>query len=154
MNTQHIIQLLQQALQELQQQPAQAPAQPAAVAVHTQPAPPTATATAGVNRPERVTDVGGDVRGTVSSHNGEVFDPVKTAATGQQYTGFYMEIEGCETGCFVKAYEANKDVLMAAGLGATFTGFLKVTPNPKGRNPWRTIENVQITGRVEQVVQF
>ena len=153
MNTQHIIQLLQQALQELQQhQPTQTPVQPAAVAVPVAPAP-IATATAAERGHTRVIDVGGDVKGTVGSLNGGVFDPVQKAATGQQYTGFYMDIEGCDS-CFVKAYEANKDVLMAAGLGATFTGFLKVTPNPKGRNPWRTIENVQITGRVEQVVQF
>lgn len=153
MNTQHIIQLLQQALQELQQhQPAQPPVQPAAVAVPVAPAP-IATATAAERGHTRVIDVGGDVKGTVGSLNGGVFDAVKEAATGQLYTAFYMDIEGCDS-CFVKAYEANKDVLMAAGLGATFTGFLKVTPNPKGRNPWRTIENVQITARVEQVVQF
>tara|TARA_R110001592_G_scaffold330308_1_gene612468 strand:+ start:1398 stop:1859 length:462 start_codon:yes stop_codon:yes gene_type:complete len=153
MNTQHIVQLLQQALQELHtQQHAQTPVQPAAVAVPVTPAT-MATATAADRGLTRVIDLGGNVKGTVGSLNGGVFDPVQKAATGQLYTGFYMDIEGCDS-CFVKAYEANKDVLMDAGLGATFTGFLKVTPNPKKRNPWRTIENVQITGRVEKVVQF
>lgn len=151
MNTQHVIQLLQQALHELQQQPApQPPGQPAAVAVPVTPAP-TATATASQQAPQpRVIDVGGNVKGTVGSLNGGVFDRVQTAKTGQQYTGFYMDIEGSES-CFVKAYEKNKDILMEAGLGATFTGFLKVIPNPNGRNPWRTIENVQL---IEKVVQF
>ena len=141
MNTQHIIQLLQQALQELQQQPAQAPAQPAAVAVHTQPAPPTATAPA--------VEESRWVEAEVGTHNGNVFDPVKTTNRGENMTGFFMKLE--QGGCFVKAFGQDCDTLIAAGAGARFKAYLNIQPAPGKRNPYRNVSQVQL---IEKVVQF
>ena len=64
MNTQHIIQLLQQALQELQQQPQAQTPQPMATAPAVAPAP----------APGPIIEESRWVEGEVGVHNGTVFD--------------------------------------------------------------------------------
>lgn len=163
MNTQHIIQLLQQALQELQQQPtqqpmAQTPQQPMATA----PAPVPAAAT---------TDPGSRwITGEVGSHNGSVFDTdpngqFKLSAKGQIMTGFYLKLDG-GGGCFVKAFDEACATLSQAsitgytdddppkpiyGPGVRFKAYLNITPAPGKRNPYRDVSQIQL---LEKVVQF
>ena len=135
MNTQHIVQLLQQALQELQQQPqAQTP----------QPMP---TATAAVPAP--VVEESRWIEGEVGVHNGNVFDAVKMTNRGENMTGFFMKLE--QGGCFVKAFGQDCDTLIAAGQGARFKAYLNIQPAPGKRNPYRNVSQVQL---LEKVVQF
>ena len=137
MNTQHIIQLLQQALQELQQQPqAQTPQ-------------PMATAPAAAPAPAPVIEESRWIEGEVGVHNGNVFDAVKTTNRGENMTGFYLKLE--QGGCFVKAFGQDCDTLMSAGQGARFKAYLNIQPAPGKRNPYRNVSQVQL---IEKVVQF
>ena len=139
MNTQHIIQLLQQALQELQQQPTQQP-----MAQTPQP-----MATAPAAAPGPVIEESRWVEGEVGTHNGSVFDPVKTTNRGENMTGFFMKLD--QGGCFVKAFGQDCDTLIAAGAGARFKAYLNIQPAPGKRNPYRNVSQVQL---IEKVVQF
>ena len=135
MNTQHIIQLLQQALQELQQQPQAQTPQPMATA----PAP----------APGPIIEESRWVEGEVGVHNGTVFDEVKRTNRGENMTGFFMKMQ--QGGCFVKAFGQDCDTLMAAGQGARFKAYLNIQPAPGRRSPYRNVSQVQL---IEKVVQF
>ncbi len=156
MNTQHIIQLLQQALQELQQQPQAQTPQPAATAPAAAPAP--------------VIEESRGVIGEVGTHTGDIFDTdhggqFKVSNRGERMTGFFMKLDG-GGGCFVKAFGEACDTITAAsvvgyttddppkpiyGPGVRFKAYLNIQPAPGKRNPYRNVSQVQI---LEKVAQF
>ena len=156
MNTQHIVQLLQQALQELQQQPQAQTPQPIATAPAAAPAP--------------VIEESRSIVGEVGTHTGDVFDAdpqgnFKLSNRGERMTGFFCKLEG-GGGCFVKAFGEACDTITAAsvvgyttsdppkpiyGPGVRFKAYLNIQPAPGKRNPYRHVSNVEI---IEKVVQF
>ena len=122
MNTQHIVQLLQQALQELHtQQHAQTP-QPMA----------TAPAAAPAAAPAPVIEESRWIEGEVGVHNGSVFDAVKVTNRGENMTGFFMKLE--QGGCFVKAFGQDCDrgfstFLLSPGLLLATPAVTKTAPS-------------------------
>ena len=150
MNTQHIIQLLQQALQELQQQPQAQTPQPIA--------------------PAPVIEESRGIEGEVGTHTGDIFDTdlegnFKVSNRGERWTGFFMKLDG-GGGCFVKAFGEACDIITAAsvvgyttddppkpiyGPGVRFKAYLNIQPQPGKRNPYRHVSQVQL---LDKLVKF